>query len=318
MKYLIGSLLMCIAWVNAQEVEPRTLALKKIKSMAGCFAVPFNFFEVQSFDENYTLKAPYATAGYEWVTLVEEGNDNVIRLQHILDFGHPGAVQKHWRQDWVYGPTTKLAYQGAFEKSGEIYHRLQPETVSADNTWTQKIYGVGGEPRGACTSSQWTHTPYESTWTCQNIAPLPRRDYKDGFHYQAMDRGNTLSFFNLGWQHRQDNEKRKLRSSGEMEPMAREVGVNSYIRVEDRFCQNAEAWWKNNQAQWAVVRKAWAELENQKTNANIPFNYFHELGGTPVYGPLYDLTKNHDAESFDLAGMVDAIAIHFDRFVFDE
>ena len=42
--------------------------------------------------------------------------------------------------------------------------------------------------------------------------------------------------------------------------IAKEKGLNAYVRVDDRRCSVASNWWKDNTRKWSIVRAKWNEI----------------------------------------------------------
>ena len=130
--------------------------IEAIKSMCGCYEVKFNFAETFSPDDRYEFYDNYTSSGLEWVQLVED-EKNKISMQHLLIVG-PGAIVKHWRQDWVYQNTDLYVYD---KDNTWTYTKLSPKEVKGQ--WSQKVYQVddGLRYEGSAT---WVHADGKSFW----------------------------------------------------------------------------------------------------------------------------------------------------------
>lgn len=288
-------ILMVLSLQTAFASEELDKDINAIEAMAGCYAVDFSFFETRAIAPDHELKKPYLTGAYEYVVLEQSYNkeDHTIILQHILDFG--GRTQKHWRQDWVYGETDRLDYKGVSTQEGAIVHAWS-KSLNHEQIWTQKTYGVGDEPRYAC-SADWSHSKYASDWKCKAWTPLPRRDYSQGFYYNALDRGNHVLVDKRGWRHVQENTK--IAFNGELEtPIAEEIGVNSYIKVDDSHCMTAIEYWEKTKENWSDIRGVWnsvfADLDTGESYSMIDTMVIERSS------PYDDEVKERDTHLYEL------------------
>ena len=74
-----------------------------------------------------------------------------------------------------------------------------------------------------------------------------------------MVRTNRHELTGYGWLHEQDNDKVQ-RDGGNDNLIAREKGWNTYKKVDDSRCKDAQDWWAKQQGYWADVRAVWAEF----------------------------------------------------------
>ena len=225
-----------------------------IQGMAGCYSVDFSFREVESLQEGYEVREdPYHAAAVEQIVFTELA-EGVFELQHILRIGEAGYL-KHWRQVWRPNPSTTLSYTGS--DTWEFRSQEQSDSVR----WGQEIYQVADSPRYGC-AAEWTHEESGSSWQCETLAPLPRREYTQRSDYHVLRRHNTHELTEDGWVHRQDNVKLILAEDGELVPLAREEGLNRYIRVDDAACGEAASYWTGIEPVWRVIQDSWQSFFN--------------------------------------------------------
>jgi hypothetical protein len=250
---------------HVHATDTLDMEVKKIESMAGCYSVSFAFQETTLLAPEHASdfkESPYIEDAIEYVALVKSFtlDDPTIVLQHVLSFGQHGS-QKHWRQDWTYGPTEYMAYDGVTLEQGAVVHNWKKQSTSQDNQWTQETFGVADDPHFGCTG-QWAHQKHhgqiKSTWSCRASAALPRRDYENGFYYQLLERGKNIMIGNANvWKHVQDNTKIKVSEEGIKTPFVKEFGQNVYTKIDDKHCAAAIQDWNKRKDNWALIRSVW-------------------------------------------------------------
>jgi len=248
---VFGSVLVAALPAQADDIEQDRAA---ILAMVGDFEISFDFRETAALAFGYELAEPYQTGGTEMVRVVEDTGD-FISLQHILVVGGPRPMAiKHWRQDWQYEPADVLTFRGG--------NAWAAEPVSEENrtgAWRQVVYQVDDSPRYGAVA-KWTHADGISTWNPEaEWRPLPRRDATKRDDYHAIDAVNRHVITPDGWLHEQHNTKLIL--DGAPKALAREIGVNSYTRIEGHDMSVGEAYWAATKDYWAGVRAAWTALE---------------------------------------------------------
>lgn len=223
---------------------------KAILSMAGNYAVNFNFHETLRFDPTAPVSEPEDTDANEMVIVVEDTGD-FISLQHLLMVGG-NQVVKHWRQDWRYEDPILHEFKGQLT--------WQPVTLPVNlvrGTWSQTVYQVDDSPRYEGYGT-WVHVGDYSYWDSNETwRPLPRREYTHRDDYDVLVGHNRHSITKDGWIHEQDNYKLRLRD-GKREVVAREIGLNTYHRDTNFDFSAAKEYWQKTAPFWAEVRKAWA------------------------------------------------------------
>lgn len=266
--------------MNKARVESTDVAAdrKAILAMAGDYRVTFDFEETVSFQPGYEVKESYSTGAQEIVRVIED-KPGFISLQHILLVGGEEKFPiKHWRQDWVYEPTQTLDFVGfnAWQK------RDIPQSQRTGK-WAQFVYQVDDGPRYSGVG-KWHHEQGISSWSSEpSLRPLPRRDMTKRDDYDAILAVNRHTLTPSGWVHEQDNTKLILRN-GKQQALAREVGVNTYVKTEDIAAEVAESYWQNTQFYWAAVRDLWLALSDSSQG----FSLTMQGEPTALYTPLMD------------------------------
>lgn len=306
MKKIIG-IFMAFGAVTFQVHAAQTFdtEVQKIQSMAGCYSVSFAFKETTLLAPEHAddfKDAPYIENAVEYVALVKPytEDDPRIVLQHVLSFGKHGS-QKHWRQDWTYGPTQYMDYQGVTLEEGAVVHNWKKQATEASEKWTQTTFGVADDPHFGCTG-EWSHQKHhgqiQSTWSCRANAALPRRDYENGFYYQMLERGKKIVINNdRVWKHIQDNTKIKVDENGQKTPFVKEFGQNVYTKIDDSFCAAAISDWQKRKDNWSLIRNVWEERL-----ASVPVGHVLSMMDTMFKEALNPYTgerERRDAHLYD-------------------
>ena len=237
-----------------------------IRALAGDYRTSFDFLETMVFAEGVDPATPYRSWGTERVFVLED-RPGFLSLQHVMvmfvvdEAGEPRGpfVQKHWRQDWTFEPTSVLEFRG--------FARYRSRPLSASERagrWTQTVYQVDDTPRFTLIG-EWSHNERYSVFTSSpdDWRPLPRREHTVRDDYQAIAGTNRITVHPTGWVHEQDNLKLVLTGPGVVDAdapaRAREIGVNRYDRILDfDFTAGAE-YWEATAPFWSDVRSAWRD-----------------------------------------------------------
>lgn len=232
---------------------------QSILAMAGDYEVSFNFTETIAFQPGYTLQKPQLSKAHEVVRVIED-RGNFISLQHILVVGHGDTLfpVKHWRQDWQYEPEDILVFIGA-----NAWERQPVSPENRKGAWSQTVYQVDDAPRyGAL--AKWSYDFGIANWTPPHTwRPLPRRDMTTRDDYHAINAVNRHVITPAGWVHEQDNDKLAL-DSGSPILLARETGLNTYVRNSDFAVEIATDYWASTEDFWSEIRKEWLLLTKDK------------------------------------------------------
>jgi len=234
-----------------------------ILAMAGEYRVSFQFMETVALQPGYVMHKPHVSEATEYVKVLEDTGDRIV-LQHILVLSDPDEqtdqrVVKHWRQDWEYENRQLYAFEGE--------RTWAPQTLSEDEargTWTQRVFQVDDSPRYQ-SHGRWTHEGGVSAWQSEPTwRPMPRREWLERDDYDVLVAVNRQTLTPDGWVHEQDNIKlvlpdREGVERGHAEPvaLAREVGLNRYVRIDDFDFSPGHAYWQETESFWADVRAAW-------------------------------------------------------------
>ena len=322
---------------TSEALSKKTKDLQAIKNMQGCYEVSFNFVETFGYsqDPNYKPSAEKHDQALEWVELVEETEDKIV-LQHLLimnrpskgekakgaegpegkkteDYGESKAqpkekkasskkrtarpsfrspIIKHWRQDWLYQETDLYVYQG---DNHWKYVKKTPAEVSGQ--WAQKVFQVDDSPRYEG-SATWVHVDGKSYWENATDAPLPRREYTKRDDYNVMFRRNRVNITEEGWTHDQDNDKIVRQANQKDLLLAQEKGFNTYTRVNKERCAVAQAWWKEHQTKWQLVRQEWDGLFAQKQDLRLA----EKVENKPLHEHLFPVEPTANKET--LGGII--------------
>jgi hypothetical protein len=260
-----------------------------ILAMAGNYAVSFEFIETVAFVDGYALKEPDLSKAHEVVRVIED-TGTFISLQHILIVGpkERPIVVKHWRQDWQYEPDRILSFIG-----GNAWEWRDVADEQRSGAWSQTVYQVDDTPRYSAVS-RWIHDAGLASWTPPHEwRPLPRRDMTTRDDYHAIDAQNRHVITPWGWVHEQDNAKLIL--DGTPKALAREIGINTYVRSDDFAVAVADAYWVATADYWAGVRAEWAGIAATHERFAITIKGEAEA----LYNPLLELADKVQTGAMD-------------------
>ncbi|MFT6871202.1 MAG: hypothetical protein ACJAVN_000199 [Roseivirga sp.] len=283
----IAIIALCLISINAWAQSKKKQDRAAIKEMCGCYEVSFNFAETFAPDKDYKFHDNYRSGGLEWVQLVKDVKD-IISMQHLLIVA-PKTIVKHWRQDWLYENTSLYVY----DKDRSWRHIDLPKS-EVKGQWTQKVFQVDDGLRYE-SSASWVHQDGRHFWEKVADSPLPRREFSKRSDYNVMIRTNRHEITDEGWIHEQDNDK-VIRESDSDRLLAQEKGWNTYKKVDDSRCKDAQDWWAKNETYWSDVRKAWDEIYASKetltfkgkVDDKIMFEKIFALGDEAVASDAYD------------------------------
>jgi len=278
---------------------------QSILAQAGQYRVRFDMRENVSFRDDYDPMEEKLSGGSEIVRVVYDHGDR-ISLQHILVMEHEGQamVIKHWRQDWVYQPTTVLTYAGP----NQWTLTAVPEAERA-GAWSQTVWQTDDSPRYGGVG-RWTYDNGLTQWTSNATwRPLARRDAVRNPVYDRYLGTNRHALTPLGWVHIQDNMKMAPAQGGEGDPTAvvQEDVINSYERSTSYSTKPGDDYWSATQGYWSAVRDQWDAVV--ATNNGV---HLQEDGptGSVTGTPLMDLAqKIADGETTEAEAVIQARAI---------
>lgn len=271
---------------SARSEAASPAALQKdreaILAMAGTYRVTFDFIETVALDSGYAPKPQKISKGNEVVRVIADDGD-FISLQHTLVVGAGGETVpvKHWRQDWRYEPASVLVFIG-----GNAWETRKLTPAQARGKWSQTVYQVDDSPRYGAVAA-WRHEDGYSSWTPPaEWRPLPRRDATTRDDYHAIDAINQHTITPDGWVHEQNNTKLILTGAGP-KALAREIGVNTYLRDENFDIAAADDYWAATKEFWAEIRAEWNRIE-----ADYPSFALSVQGETAeIYTKILDLAS---------------------------
>ncbi len=266
---------------------------KAILAMAGDFAVTFDFRETVILKPGYELKKPKLSGADEIVRVIEDRGD-FISLQQILvmKMGDQMYVTKHWRQDWQYEPASVLVFIG-----GNAWATRPVPASERKGKWAQIVYQVEDCPRYGAVGA-WAHDNGVSQWTPRaEMRPLPRRDMTTRNDYDAVLAVNRHTITPFGWVQEEENSKLVLR--GEAHVLAREIGVNTYIR-SSAMPKDGDDYWNATKEFWSQVRADWKRLETSASRFGLTVQGEPE----PLYVPILELADNIQAGKINTAAAV--------------
>ncbi|WGM37598.1 DUF6607 family protein [Caulobacter sp. NIBR1757] len=230
-----------------------------ILAMAGDYRVTFDFRETVAFVPGYQPIDPKRSGGFESVRVIEDTGTRIV-LQHLLVVTMPESedsdkdktvVIKHWRQDWIYEPTSVLTYDG----SG----RWVLADVAADKrqgAWSQTVWQTDDSPRYGGVG-RWAYDDGVSRWMSEPTRrPLARRDAVRKPVYGWYVGTNRHALTPNGWVHEQDNAKVGLKD-GVPVTYVHEVVLNTYRKENAYNIKAADDYWSATQDYWAQVRADW-------------------------------------------------------------
>jgi hypothetical protein len=244
-----------------------------IRAMAGSYDVDFDFRETQALTPGYELHGRHRSAATELVILVEDKPQR-LSLQHVLVVG--GGVIKHWRQDWAFEDRTLLELRGR-----GTWARRTLSAEEARCTWSQAVFGVDDSPRYEG-YGRFRHSDSEAVWESNETwRPLPRREYSTRSDYDVLVGVNRHRITKAGWEHEQDNVKLVLEPR---RTLARERGLNSYLRTQPSATLPATAYWQSTAPFWAEVRAQWDHLLAPLASVTLQL----EDGKRNLHEPLFE------------------------------
>ena len=247
-------------------------AQQAILKMAGEYQVTFRFEELYATQPDYKTHEPDVSKASETV-IVLENTPHKVSLQHLLLAGN--HVVKHWRQDWEYEPSTMWRYVNGYQ-----WQQVKLTKAESKGKWLQTVWQVDDSPRYASLGT-WTSNHGVDAWTSENTyRPLPRRELTTRDDYDTLSGINRQVITAQGWVHEQDNIKFDEKTQ---KPIARELGVNQYTRVNNVDFSAAYDYWEKNKNYWSAVRRVWSDALAQNERVGLPFTRQKEDDKTAHY-----------------------------------
>lgn len=278
----------------AAAAPPEAPAADKqaIRRQCGCYEVTYEYVETRALAPGYQLKGPKRIGGLEWIEADGETPDS-LSLQHILVI--PGGAQKHWRQEWVYEPDYLFDFKG-----DGLWLKRRLSSEQAKDQWVQRVYEVDDSPRYEGLGP-WVHKGGRTYWESETWAPLPRREFTTRSDYNVLVRRNRHELTDVGWVHAQDNVKLVV-DGAKRTPLVREMGLNTYRRVDDARCDEARQWWQANKSTWHQIQVVWDELYQQSDRLHL----LRDKNGVALWQRLFSLAERPTSDPTKLKADVRA------------
>jgi hypothetical protein len=255
-----------------------------ILSMQGDYKVTFEFAETFSPIENYEYHDRKFDKGIERIEVVKNER-NFISLQHLL-IVNDTMVIKHWRQDWLFEPTSLLEFQQ--DNTWKRHKLTKSESIGK---WAQKVYQVDDSPRYEGIGT-WVHVDGKHYWEGTADAPLPRREFNKRSDYNVMRRHSRMEITEFGFVLEQDNAK-VLRENGQDKIICWEKGMEKFTKGEYNV-QAAIYYWKKNQKYWSLVRAEWQKV----IDTNDQIMLAAKVDEVKLYMALFELCNQCEKGEF--------------------
>ena len=220
-----------------------------IKALAGFYKVTFNYAETFSPNDDYKFHERHRSSAKEIAIILEDSPKKIV-IQHLLVMRGDSMIIKHWREDWTYEDQQILA----FDKE-DTWKKVTLTANDVKGKWTQKVYQVDDSPRYQAIGT-WVHVDGRNQWQSNPASPLPRREYSERSDYNVLNRGNNLYLTSTGWMFEQDNKKIVRSATGD-KLLAREKGLEEFIKTDPKSFGYAQKWWKENESFWKDARATW-------------------------------------------------------------
>lgn len=285
------------ATIAGAQVSQLDAGKKAIHARTGCYLVDYSFVETDALKPGYTRDNRVYDVNKnksvkEWI-IAADISPSRIKLQHILQGVDlkgehmPGGILRHTGEDWEFNVSGEFDYQGPNEKGEDTW---KAKSLSATpNLWLRRVTNLDDGLRYQCAAAWSTDTEY-ATWSCDGMAPIPGREYRDMKRkdYQDLDRSSKLVVYDSNWLEREANTK-IIDSNGVKTPLVKELGKTWYVRLPDNECKDAQEFVTPRRLIfWDITREAWdEELKGAATwsDARTP------QGQDPRFGQISDIEE---------------------------
>ncbi|SDE94687.1 DUF6607 family protein [Terriglobus roseus] len=239
---------------------------KAIHARTGCFLVDYSFVETETLKPGYVRDNRVYDVNKdksvkEWI-IATEISPTRVKLQHVLQGvtlkgeHMPGGIIRHTGEDWSFNASSRFEYQGPNAKGEDTWKTIQLEP----NQWLRRVTSLDDGLRYQCSAAWTTDTEYAS-WKCDDMAPIPGREYRDMKRkdYQDLERSSKLVVYDTNWLEREANTK-IVDADGVKTPLVKELGKTWYVRLPDAECKDAQEFASPRRvAFWDITREAWDE-----------------------------------------------------------
>lgn len=276
---------------------------ENIEKLCGCFEVVFKYAETFSPDSAYKFPPRHENTTALELALPIEISNKKISIQHLLVIDD-NYIVKHWREDWVYEPSSIWKFQG-----NNLWTKENLTIEKIKGKWMQTVWEVSDAPRYQGVSV-WATIDEKTFWQNTTDAPLPRREYTTRSDYTILRRSNKVVVNESGWIHEQDNQK-ILRKNGIDKLIAEEKGINNYNRVNDKNCDAAKIWWEKNSDYWKKVSVAWEKY----TASHLSIRLKEKVDGRVLHQYLNEMAGEFAAKKIKLSEIDESINRAIEKFI---
>jgi hypothetical protein len=250
-----------ITFLGSYSVSAQKKAdMKYPDALCGCYSVNFKYAETFSPDDAYKFHDREEMNATELALPIEKSDGKLV-IQHLLVMNDT-IIIKHWREEWVYEPTSYYRYMG-----NRVWQKKELAAADVKGKWLQTVWEVSDEPRYQGISA-WITNDGKTYWESTADAPLPRREYTIRNDYNLLRRRNRITITADGYMHEQDNDKIIRTDKGD-KLLAQEKGYNTYYKMDDAECAAAKKWWTANESFWKSVRAEWTKTLAAKPTVSI-------------------------------------------------
>jgi hypothetical protein len=256
--------------LQAPGISQKERDRRAILAMAGDYRVTFDFLEIANFIGDGARPRPYQSWATEKV-YVDRDEPNLISLVHILELRVVQAdgkvtepmVQKHWRQEWRYEPSSVIEHT-----DGDRWKRRDLKQADRKGAWSQQVFQVDESPRyGAL--GRWEHNANFSSWISNDTArPLPRREWSTRKDYQVLAGTNRHTILPRGWLQEENNLKQVL-PAGAQAFVGREYGVARYDRLKDADFAASDEYYRSTRRFWDEVLRVWDGIWSKQREVKV-------------------------------------------------
>jgi hypothetical protein len=159
--------------------------------------------------------------------------------------------------------------------------------------WKWTVYQVDDTPRYSMLGA-WTHLKSASMFNSGLFSrPLPRREFSVRSDYKLLLGNDSIVLTPNSWYHEQKNFKHVTKlgvdsSANESPLLSREIGHNSYLRLENFDFSAGYDYWTRSEPYWKDVVKVWRDI----TNSVNEFKLRKEVDGKKLFAVHFANAEN--------------------------